>query len=67
MTLEILNNGDFMKKVLFSIGSLQIGGAETVLVDIVNSIYQEFDITILLIEKRGELINNINKKVKIKY
>lgn len=56
-----------MKKVLFVIGSLQIGGAETVMVDIVNNIYKEFDITILLVEKRGELLKTINPDIKIKY
>lgn len=56
-----------MRKILFAIGSLQIGGAETVLVDVINNIYNEFDITVLLIEKRGELIDNLNRNVKIKY
>lgn len=56
-----------MKKVLFSIGSLQVGGAETVMVDLINNIYKDFDITILLIEKKGELLKNINSNVKIKY
>ncbi len=56
-----------MKKVLFVIGSLQVGGAETVMVDLVNNIYKEFDITVLLIEKRGELLNTINPEIKLKY
>lgn len=56
-----------MKKVLFIIGSLQIGGAETVMVDIVNNIYRDFDITVLLVEKRGELLKTINPNIKIKY
>ena len=56
-----------MKKILFVIGSLQIGGAETVMVDIINNIYKEFDITVLLIEKRGELLKMISPSVKLKY
>ncbi len=56
-----------MRKVLFVIGSLQIGGAETVLVDIINNIYKEFDITLLLVEKRGELLEKIPKDIKLKY
>ena len=56
-----------MKKVLFIIGSLQIGGAETVMVDIVNNIYRDFDVTVLLVEKRGELLKTINPNIKIKY
>lgn len=56
-----------MKKILFAIGSLQIGGAETVMVDIINNINKEFDITVLLIEKRGELLDRLSKNVKLKY
>lgn len=56
-----------MKKILFVIGSLQIGGAETVMVDIVNNIYKEFDITVLLVEKKGELLKTINPSIKLKY
>lgn len=56
-----------MKKILFAIGSLQLGGAETVLVDTVNGLCEKFDITILLLEKRGPLLKQLSKKVKIKY
>ncbi|HIS90376.1 MAG TPA: glycosyltransferase [Candidatus Faecisoma merdavium] len=56
-----------MKKNLFVIGSLQIGGAETVMVDILNNIYKDFDITVLLIEKRGELLKSISPNIKLKY
>ena len=56
-----------MKKILFSVGSLQIGGAETVMVDIINNIYKDFDITVLLIEKRGSLIESLNSNIKVKY
>ncbi|MBE6139442.1 MAG: glycosyltransferase [Firmicutes bacterium] len=56
-----------MKKLLFVIGSLQVGGAETVMIDLINNIYKNFDITVLLIEKKGELLDLINPKVKIKY
>ena len=47
---------DTMRKILFVIGSLQVGGAETVMVDIINNIYNKFDITVLLVTKKGELI-----------
>jgi len=56
-----------MKKILFVIGSLQTGGAETVLVDTINNLYNDFEITVLLIEKRGELIKSLNKSIKLKY
>lgn len=56
-----------MKKILFVIGSLQLGGAETVMVDIINNIYTDYDITVLLITKDGSLLNVLTDKVKIKY
>lgn len=56
-----------MRKILFVIGSLQVGGAETVMVDIINNIYNKFDITVLLVTKKGELINRLNKNIKVKY
>lgn len=56
-----------MKKILFVIGSLQIGGAETVMVDTINNIYKEYDITVLLIEKRGELLEKLTHNVKLKF
>lgn len=56
-----------MKKILFVVGSLQIGGAETVMVDIINNIYNEYDITVLLIEKRGELLEKLTSNIKLKY
>ena len=38
-----------MKKVLFGITSLSLGGAERVLVDIANALYTKYDITIFTI------------------
>lgn len=63
----VLARGENMKKVLFVIGSLQVGGAETVMVDIINNIYNKIDITVLLISKQGELLNRLNPNVKVKY
>lgn len=56
-----------MKKVLFVIGSFQLGGAETVMVDLINNIYQKFDITVLALEKRGPLLEILNSNVKVRY
>ena len=43
-----------MKKILFGITSLSLGGAERVLVDIANSLCNQYDITIFTIyAKRG--------------
>ena len=38
-----------MKKILFGITSLSLGGAERVLVDIANSLCDKYDITIFTI------------------
>ena len=56
-----------MKKILFSIGSLQLGGAETVLVDILNKISDKFDIDLLLIDKTGPLLEKLNSNINVKY
>lgn len=56
-----------MKKILFVIGSMQLGGAEVVLTDIMNNICDKYDITLLLLEKRGPLLKQINKKINVKY
>lgn len=55
-----------MKKILFSIGSLQLGGAETVLVDILNKISNKFDIDLLLIDKTGPLLEKLNSNINVK-
>lgn len=55
-----------MKKILFSIGSLQLGGAETVLVDILNKISKEFDIDLLLIDNTGPLLEKLNSNINVK-
>lgn len=54
-----------MKKVLFGITSLTIGGAERVLVDLTNKLCEEYDITILTIYDNGELKKQLNNKIKV--
>jgi glycosyltransferase involved in cell wall biosynthesis len=54
-----------MKKIVFGITSLTIGGAEKVLVDIVNELKNKYDITILSIYDGGEFAKQVDKKVKI--
>ena len=53
-----------MKKIIFGITSLTIGGAERVLVDIANKLSEDYDITIFTIYDKGELQNQLNSKVK---
>ncbi|HEY5587613.1 MAG TPA: glycosyltransferase [Candidatus Paceibacterota bacterium] len=56
------------KKILFVMPNLAGGGAEKVLVNILNNIdYQNFDITLFLFQKYGIYIKQVNKNVKLKY
>ena len=57
-----------MKKIVFGITSLTLGGAERVLVDLVNELSknEEYDITIFTIYAQGELEKQVSSKVKIK-
>lgn len=57
-----------MKKIVFGITGLTLGGAERVLVDIANKISEENDceITIFTIYAKGELEKQLNNKIKIK-
>lgn len=54
-----------MRKILFGITSLELGGAERVLVDMVNHFNKNYDITILTLYKNGPFEKEINKNVKI--
>lgn len=56
-----------MKKVLFLIDSLRGGGAEKVLVDIVENLDKcKFDITVMTCVREGVYVENIKKHVKYK-
>lgn len=54
-----------MKKILFAITGLTLGGAERVLVDIANKLSNKYDITIFTIYAGGELEKQLNSKIKI--
>lgn len=54
-----------MKKILFGITSLTIGGAERVLVDLANKLSETHDITIFTIYSGGALEKQLNKNVKL--
>ncbi len=54
-----------MKKILFGITSLSIGGAERVLVDLVNELVKDYDITIFTIYDGGELKKELKSQVKL--
>jgi glycosyltransferase involved in cell wall biosynthesis len=57
-----------MKKIIFGITSLTLGGAERVLVDLANELSKnkEYEITILTIYGQGELEKQLLPKVKLK-
>ena len=55
-----------MRKILFGITGLTLGGAERVLVDIANKLCEKFDITIFTIYAGGELEKQLSDKVKLK-
>lgn len=57
-----------MKKILIMIDSLNGGGAEKVLVDILNNIdYMKYHVELFLIRKKGVYLENVNKNVRIKH
>ena len=53
------------KKICFGITKLGIGGAERVLVDIVNELSKEFDITVFTIYGGGELEKELSNNIEI--
>ena len=55
-----------MKKILFGITGLTIGGAERVLVDLANELSKSYDITIFALYAKGELEKELNSNVKLK-
>lgn len=55
-----------MKKILFGITSLTLGGAERVLVDLANALCDQYDITIFTIYAKGEFEKQLSKKIKVK-
>lgn len=53
-----------MKKILFGITGLTLGGAERVLVDLANALCNEFDITIFTLYDKGTLKQELLPNVK---
>ena len=54
-----------MKKIVFGITSLGIGGAERVLIDIVNKIANEYDITIFTLYKGGVFAKELDSRINL--
>lgn len=55
-----------MRKILFGITNLSLGGAERVVVDIANRLSENYDITIFTLYAKGELEKQLSSKVKLK-
>lgn len=56
-----------MKKILFIMYNLAGGGAEKVLIDLLDNIdYTRYEVDLLLIRKEGVYLNSINNNVKVK-
>lgn len=55
-----------MKRILFGITSLTLGGAERVLVDLANKLCEKYEITIFTIYSGGELEKQLSDKIKLK-
>lgn len=53
-----------MKKIVFGITGLTIGGAERVLVDVVNKLKMDYDITIFTLYGKGAFKNDLDKGIK---
>lgn len=54
-----------MKKILFSAYSLEIGGIETALVTLLNSLINKYNITLVLEKKQGDFLKDIDKRIEI--
>ena len=56
-----------MKKILFGITSLTIGGAERVLVDLSNKLQEkdDFEVTIFTIYSKGDFEKSLNSNIKV--
>lgn len=56
------------KKILFLINTLRDGGAEKILVDVVNNLDpNKYDIEVRLIYRRGVYLNKLNDNIKLTY
>ncbi|WP_195244230.1 glycosyltransferase [Clostridium celatum] len=55
-----------MKKILFAINHLKMGGIEKTLINLINEIdFSKYEVTIFVLKKEGECINLISDKVNI--
>jgi glycosyltransferase involved in cell wall biosynthesis len=55
-----------MKKILFGITGLTLGGAERVLVDLANRIKDDYEVSILTVYAGGELESQLDESIEVK-
>ena len=54
------------KKILFTANDLRIGGIEKALVTLLNYLIEEnYDITLVLERKKGELLKKLDYRIKV--
>lgn len=57
-----------MKKVVFMVINMNIGGTEKALLNMISEMsLEEYEITILMLEKYGGFLEDIPKEVKVRY
>ena len=54
-----------MKKIVFGITSLGVGGAERVLLDIVNELDKEYNITLFTLYSGGAFEKELSEKISL--
>ena len=54
-----------MKKILFTAYTLDIGGIETALINLLNELIKRFDITLVLEKKQGIFLNELDSRIKV--
>ena len=62
---KVLTKGEKkMKKIMFFGYTLEVGGAEKVLVDYINELQDKYEITVVLLQKKGEFLESVPKNIK---
>lgn len=62
--LELSNSKK--KRLLFAIKDLEIGGIETAIINLLNNMnYEKYDVTLIMEERKGTLLKNVNENVHI--
>ena len=55
------------KRLLFTDKNLEVGGIEKAQINLLNNInYNKYNVTLILEEKKGELLDRVNKNVKVR-